>query len=386
MRFQELRDDDGTVLARGLHQSIAVVSASAPVREVITASARSKPGCVIVSVADVDAEALRAEEQAERDHEEAVTGKKAKVADAGRALEEATEVAAKTAHATSVAASHLSRFDDLASTLASAQESYEAAVRADAEAARSLAAALAELDRTLGQRHSASTSLEQARKSRENGVPDAVIHQALNLQAALARAEADRYEAVQQADETSRSARAATREALDSLETALNALTAGIARISSTPPTWGPGVPLPGLIGNYRDHLAAELTSAQEAENHAKSALNEASERLEQERGDLEDLSAVSLPLLEPHETIAHWVTSEHFDQDWAVFAEDAFSSFGAEGAASLITALSARGCQVIYLTDDPDVLGWAIALPHEVGGASTVPFAKSRSLASVGS
>ena len=89
-----------------------------------------------------------------------------------------------------MAVEDLARFDDLASRLASAEEAYEAAVRADAEAARSLAAALVELDRVLGQRHSASTSLEQARRSRDNrGVPEAVLQQAMSLQAALASAE-----------------------------------------------------------------------------------------------------------------------------------------------------------------------------------------------------
>jgi tetratricopeptide (TPR) repeat protein len=386
VRFQELRDDDGTVLARGLHPAIAVVAANALARAVVTSSARAQLGCVVVTVADVDGESKRAEEQAQQEHDAALVEKKARVADAERALQEATEVAAKTAHATSVAASHLSRFDDLASALGSAQESYEAAVRADAEAARSLAAALAELDRTLGQRHSASTSLEQARKSRDNGeVPDAVIHQALNLQAALAKAEADRYEAVQQADEICQAARKATTDALHTLEATHKALTSGAAHISAAP-AWGPGVPLPGLVGNYRDQLAAALGSAQAAESNAQGVEAAAQEGLDQERRDLDALASVSFPLLKPHETVARWVSGDHFDKDAAVFADDAFSGFGAEGAASLITALSARGCQVIYLTEDPELLGWAIALPHEVGGASTVSSSKSRALASVGS
>jgi len=387
VRFQELRDEDGTVLVRGLHPAIAVVAAHALARTVIASSVRGERGCAVVHVADVDDEAKRAEQQAQREHEAALVDKRAKVAEAETALREATEAATKAARAASVAGSHLARFDELADSLGSAQESYEAAIRADAEAARSLAAALAELDRTLGQRHSASTSLDQARKSRDNGsVPDAVIHQALNLQAALAKAEADRYDAVQQADEISRAARAATREALLSLENALNALTAGVAMIGSTPPDWGPGVPLPGLVGNYRDQLAGALTAAQSAESHCKEVESAANSRLDQERQDLEALLAVKLPLLKPHDTITQWVSSEHFDKDAAVFADDAFSGFGPEGAASLITALSARGCQVVYLTEDPELLGWAIALPHEVGGASTISSSKSRSLAAVGS
>jgi hypothetical protein len=33
----------------------------------------------------------------------------------------------------------------------------------------------------------------------------------------------------------------------------------------------------------------------------------------------------------------------------------------------------------VIYLTDDPELLGWAIGLPHEAGGASTIATSRTR-------
>ena len=46
----------------------------------------------------------------------------------------------------------------------------------------------------------------------------------MNLQAALAKAEADKHDAVQQADEISQSARAANRDALLMLEAAHTAL------------------------------------------------------------------------------------------------------------------------------------------------------------------
>ena len=55
------------------------------------------------------------------------------------------------------------------------------------------------------------------------------------------------------------------------------------------------------------------------------------------------------------------------------MFADDTFARFGTEGVATLITTLAGRGCQVIYMTNDPEVLGWAISLPHETGGASTI-------------
>jgi DNA repair exonuclease SbcCD ATPase subunit len=340
----------------------------------------STKGCKVLRPSDVEDELKRAAVTAVEQHDAAVEQKKGKVAEAENALTEASDAAQATARETTVATADLARFDDLASRLAFAEESYESAVRADAEAARSLAAALGELDRILGQRHSASTSLEQARKSRDNrGVPEAVLQQAMNLQAALAKAEADKHEAVQQADDTSQAARAASRDALVTLETAHTALRSGMALISSGAPDWGPGVPLPGLVANYRDRLAAAVAGTQAAEAHSKGVERAARNRLETERNDLDALDATGPVQLDAQGTIAQWMTGENFNQDDTVFADDAFARFDPEGVAALVTILAGRGCQVIYLTEDAEVLGWAIGLPHEAGGATTITNSRAR-------
>ncbi|MGD0811571.1 MAG: hypothetical protein ABSA91_17960 [Acidimicrobiales bacterium] len=380
MRFQELRDVDGIVLAQGLHPAIAVVAAGAAARAAAITAVVSTRGCKVLRPSDIEDELKRAAVTAVEQHESAVEQKKGKVAEAEKSLAEASDVAAAAARESTVATGDLARFDDLASRLAFAEESYESAVRADAEAARSLAAALGELDRILGQRHSASTSLEQARKSRDNrGVPEAVLQQAMNLQAALAKAEADKHESVQQADDTSQAARAASRDALVALETAHTALHSGMALISSGAPDWGPGVPLPGLVANYRDRLAAAVAGTQAAEAHAKGVERAARNRLETDRNDLDALEATGAVQLDAKGTIAQWMSSETFNQDDAVFADDAFARFDSDGVAALVTSLAGRGCQVIYLTEDAEVLGWAIGLPHEAGGATTITNSRAR-------
>ena len=380
MRFQELRDVDGIVLAQGLHPAIAVVAAGPAARAAAITAVVSTKGCKVLRPSDIEDELKRAAVTAVEQHDSAVEQKKGKVAEAETALTEASDAAQATARETTVATADLARFDDLASRLAFAEESYESAVRADAEAARSLAAALGELDRILGQRHSASTSLEQARKSRDNrGVPEAVLQQAMNLQAALAKAEADKHEAVQQADDTSQAARAASRDALVTLETAHTALRSGMALISSGAPDWGPGVPLPGLVANYRDRLAAAVAGTQAAEAHSKGVERAARNRLETERNDLDALEATGPVQLDAQGTIAQWMSGENFNQDDVVFADDAFARFDPEGVAALVTILAGRGCQVIYLTEDAEVLGWAIGLPHEAGGATTITNSRAR-------
>jgi len=380
VRFQELRDVDGIVLAQGLHPAIAVVAAGPAARAAAITAVVSTKGCKVLRPSDIEDELKRAAVTAVEQHDSAVEQKKGKVAEAEKALTEASDAAQATARETTVATADLARFDDLASRLAFAEESYESAVRADAEAARSLAAALGELDRILGQRHSASTSLEQARKSRDNrGVPEAVLQQAMNLQAALAKAEADKHEAVQQADDTSQAARAASRDALVTLETAHTALRSGMALISSGAPDWGPGVPLPGLVANYRDRLAAAVAGTQAAEAHSKGVERAARNRLESERNDLDALEATGPVQLDAQGTIAQWMSGENFNQDDTVFADDAFARFDPEGVAALVTILAGRGSQVVYLTEDAEVLGWAIGLPHEAGGATTITNSRAR-------
>lgn len=380
MRFQELRDADGTVLARGLHPAIAVVAASATARATVTSAVANSKGCRVIHAKDVDDRLSRATAEAVERHETAVVEKKDRVAEAEKALDDASAVSLNASRQTSVANGDLASFDELAGRLAAAEEEYEAAVRDDAEAARSLAAALGELDRILGQRHSASTSLEQARKARDNrGVPEAVITQAMNLQAALAKAEAEKHDLVRQADESSQAARKASRNALLALESAHDALRHGMAQIAGGAPDWGAGVPLPGLVANYRDHLAAAVSAAETAEAEAKALERTARARLEQERHDLEVLVGTGAAVLDPLKTADQWLASDDFSSDDAVVADDAFARFGPEGVASLLTTVSGRGCQVIYLTEEPEVLGWAIGLPHEAGGATTISSGRDR-------
>ena len=380
MRFQELRDADGTVIAKGLHPAIAVVAAGAVARAAAISAVVSTKGSIILHSSDVEDELRRAAVAAVEQHEVAVAHKQTKGADAQHALQQAVDAGLKTSRETTTASNDLTRFDELATRLAAAEESYEVAVRADAEAARAVATALGELDRILGQRHSASTSLDQARKSGDGqGVPEAVIHQAMNLQAALAAAEAEKRQAVQQSDDVSQVTRLASRDALQAREAAHGALRSGMSLISAGTPDWGPGMPLPGLVSNYRDSLGSTLAAAQAAEGEAKNVERAARSRLEQEGYDLDVLVGASPAQVDPRTTITEWVSSERFSRDDAVFADEAFSRFGAEGTAALLSTLAGRGCQVIYLTDDSEVLGWAIGLPHEAGGASTIATCRAR-------
>ena len=385
MRFQELHDTDGTAVARGLHPAIAVVSADPQARTAVTSAVRDTAGCIIVEASDLEDELRRAEKEALDRHDAEIATRKSNVAEAKSAVGVADQAAADAASAASKATNDLRRFDELAKDLSAAQEGYEAAVRTEAEAARSLATALAELDRALGQRHTADAPLEQARKARDNsGVPEAVLQQALSLQAALAKAEAEKQDAVRQADEISQTARGATQQTFAALETANKTLADAVAGMSS-PPEWGEGVPLPGLVANYRDALAAAAASAATADSQAQGVVAAARSRLEDEQHSLAEVTKAKKPLVEPLEALVAWVNGAHFQPDEAVFADEAFARFGVEGTETLITALSARGNQVIYLTEDVNLLGWAIGLPHEAGSVSKISTPKPGPLVEVG-
>ena len=380
MRFEELRDVDGSVLAQGLHPAVAVVAASPAAREAATSAFFSGEGAEIITAPEVEHQLQRAAAIAQEQHAGSVDQKRALVAEAEQAFRAAKNEADRATHDAAVATEDLARFDDLSTRLASAEEAYQTAVRADAEAARLLAAALSELDRVLGQRHSASASIDQARTARDSrGVPEAVIQQAMNLQSALAGSERERREAAEQADEMSMAARTASRQAMAVLVAAEDALRAGTVCMSSGTPDWGEGLPLPGLVTNYRDHLATVASTAQAAEAQAKAAERSAEAGLEQGQRELDALVAAGPPALEPQEIIENWAGAERFAAIDCVLADDAFERFGPQAATALISAFAAGGRQVIYLTDDADLLGWAIGLPHETGGASTIPASRVR-------
>lgn len=380
MRFQELRDTSGALLVRGLHPGIAVVAANPSARAAAVASLEVSGGSRVIRASDVDSELARASMAAATQHDAHVEEKRGDVAAAERCLADAVATAERAVHDASVAAGDLARFGDLADRLGSAEEGFEAAVRAQAEAARSLAAALGELDHVREQRRIASASLDQARSSRDNrGVPEPVVQQAVNVQAALATAETTKVQAVQQADEIYEGARAAARYALDALQSAHGALEASLASVSVDRPEWGPGVPLPGLVTNFRDHLAARLVAAQEAEQQAKETEATARDRLGADEQELASLVAAGAPRLDPLEVALQWANAQQPPRDEAVVADDAFSQFGPEGVAALVTTFSAHGCQVIYMTEEPSVLAWAIGLPSEAGAATTVAGTRQR-------
>ena len=383
LRFQELRDTDGAVLVQGLHPAIAVVAANAGARAGAVAALEDAGGCKIVRAGDLDEELALASRAAAEEHEARLSEKRDQVAGAERALAEAADAAVKAVHEAARGASDLARFEDLADRLASAEEGYEAAVRAEAEAARSLAASLSELDHVLDQRRSANASLDEARSSRDNrGVPEAVVQQAVNVQAALASAEAAKNQAVEQADEYYQGARAAAREALAALQEAHSSLSQSLVSTGSPDPGWGPGIPLPGLVANHRDQLAARLSAAGSAETSAKGAEAAARSRLESQQQELAALESAGVPELDPLEVALQWANAQEVAREDAVVADDAFRGFGPEGVAALVTTFSERGCQVIYLTEDPSVLSWAIGLPSQAGAATTVGTSRSHRFA----
>lgn len=445
MRLRELGDPEGAVLAQGFHESITVVSATRAARAALLAALPSETA-LVVRASDLDAELERAAEAAEARYQGQIEETRGLVAAASAALDEARRSLEEAVHEAKVASVELEGFEQLAERLASAEENYEAAVRAEAETARSLATALSELDRVLAQRQSASASVDEARKSRDNqGVPEAVLTQALNVQAALGEAFASRQEAVKQADATYQDARSAARHALGTLESAHHALRQGIAPaygpnrangrydltgdddnrseladlrdMSNTadlggladvgpfgfpdsPAAFpernaaqsgplagplGPGVPLRGVVGNYRDGLAARARSAQAAERRARDVEAAALSHLAALERDLEALLSAGGPEPPGLEVALEWARTTDLAPESALVADDAFARFGAQGVAALLEAIAGRGCQVVYLTEDPAVLSWAIGLPREVGAATAATTPRPRRLALVG-
>jgi hypothetical protein len=176
----------------------------------------------------------------------------------GLSLPQAVEVELKTSHP--VPTKQLARFDELAARLADAEDSYAVAVRADTDAAQAAATALAKLDGVLSQRYRVSALLDHVRKY-GRGNAEAAMRQAMQLQAELAAAESENRQAIRQAEEISEVTRAASLNALLAREAAHIALRSAMPMISAQTPDWGPDIPLPVLVANYRDALVKALVA-----------------------------------------------------------------------------------------------------------------------------
>ncbi len=88
-------------------------------------------------------------------------------------------------------------------------------------------------------------------------------------------------------------------------------------------------------------------------------------------KGELDDLVTAGPPVEDPVTAIQSWLNETEVSE--VALANDAFERFDEEGVVTLVEALARRGCQVVYLTDDPEILSWAIGLPDGCGGASTM-------------
>ena len=176
----------------------------------------------------------------------------------GLLLQQAVDAERETTRLSPTATDQLARFDELANRLAEAEESYAVAVRADADAAQAAATALGDLDRVLSQRYRVSALLDHVRKYGRGNAP-AALRQAMDLQAALARDEAENRQAVRRADEISELTRVASLNGLLAREAAHIALRSATSLIGAGTPDWGPDIPLPVLVSNYRDALVRAL-------------------------------------------------------------------------------------------------------------------------------
>ena len=192
---------------------------------------------------------------------------------------------------------------------------------------------------------------------------------------ALERSDEEYHVGVRDADAAATAAEASLERATAALSDAIRKL----RRISEAlPPALRPkpsNDPL-GELPLLRETLAGEV-------ERADVALSTASRELERARADIDDTQA---------ELDAHLTTQPSHDlvpddlrraigrmlgtSDVPAVLDDPFDGFMADERAEMLEALAASTRQrpVVLLTDDLETLGWAIALPDEVGTVTGVP------------
>lgn len=376
MPIRDLSDGAGLILA-GLHAPIAMVETPPETRARVRAALEQQEGVAVVDAAGVVGrlsddrdrlKALRAQSLAH--HEAEVTRLRQARHEAGEALADAHA-------AVEAALGSLDEYDRAEKELGLALARRDEATAAEAAEARRLAAVLERRERLMRQRDDAMRAIRElevegpVRRSAE------MRGQVAQLEMGLARAEAEQTRAEQMAEATLQQARATRLAAGAEVNRADAAVRAELPGFPGVPATdWPPGPPLPVLLAERRDRLAGVLGERYAAIAAARATLDAASDALrtaERESGEA-NRGAVSVVVSSAVDFLLGAAQDQPLENVQTVVCDDPFAGMEVSVVASVLERLVRGGTtQVIYLTSDPPLLGWAQSMPPELGGLTTI-------------
>jgi hypothetical protein len=296
---------------------------------------------------------------------EAVQRQQARVDDARGALRRAGATLADAEAALAGARAALSQLDALESELADAHAGRDRAADAEADELLRVSDILRRRQRLAHQRRDAANALAQLRASGGDRPSAETRRQVANIEAALSRAETEQSEAegkVEAALTHARDLRLAAVAALERADTGLRLVVP-----SAVTASWPPGPPLPTAIADHRAALVDGVAEAESRLRQAEETCEAAGTYAEQQERDL-DAARQARQLADRAEVIAELLDP----QGATLLIDEAFTAADLDRVGPALEQLSTSGAaRIVYLSEEPAVLAWAIGLPHAVGGIS---------------
>jgi hypothetical protein len=390
MNIGKLHTSESRYSVPAVHPRLAAIKASAEQRADLVTSARSS-GAVIVGRGDVG-EAMAADlRRREAAHKVAVEAQRARLSKALAYLEQAVALEEEAIGRRSGLTGAVADFDLLAADAMHADRRRNEAWADRRRALQLLVDAADQLEKVQVQRRGAAADLDEAqtqfRDIRPSGPADGETPGALaELQRHVSAVHAvlDKAESEQQA--AARHAEQQLVSAIAGVADADAAMAAIWSRLSQTVAEdligrWGRGHPEAGMIAEHREALVSSGPSLEGAQSRAAATVVAATGDRDAEARRLDELDGPGAEPVRVLDAIRTWLASVvdgHADNSLApapVVLDNAFADTDPGVRAELMTYLIAASArtQLLYLTDQVDVLAWAISLPDDIGGLNHV-------------
>jgi hypothetical protein len=390
MNIGKLHTTDSRYSVPAVHPRLAVIKASAEQRADLVSAARSSEAVILdqSDVGDALATDLRRRQAA---HALAVEAQEACLATANAFLEEAVAVEDEAISRRTGLTSAIAEFDLLAADAMQADRRRNEAWADRRRALQLLVDAADQLERVQIQRRGAASDLNEAqthfRDVRQPGPADSDAADALAelqqhvsaVHRVLDAAETDQQAAARHAEHQLVSAMAGVSDA----DAAMAAIWARLGQTVADDllGRWGHGHPEPGMIAEHREALVSSGASLDGDQTRAAAAVVGATGDRDAEALRLHELDGPDAEPARVLEAMRSWlatVADEHASggpQPAPVVLDDAFAEIDPGVRGDLMTAVIAASArtQLLYMTDQVDVLAWAISLPDDIGGLDHV-------------
>jgi hypothetical protein len=383
MDIRQLHTEDHRYSVPAVHPRLAVIKASAVQRPGLVRAAQATASAVVVNRTDTDAAVAADARRRQEAHARAVAAQQAQLDAASANLDEAEAHEAEAEDLWAASAQAVASFDQLATEVTHADARRERAWTDRRSALHEMVEAVDQLERVQEQRRQAASALKEAEaRSRDTRHPGAVRQAGVDPAAEQLQAHIVALHAALDKAEEERQAQATlAQEELVLAMTAVSASDTTMADLwerlgqfvtEELLSRWGHGHPEPGMIAEQRTVMVAAEEATERVRSHAAAAAMVARHHRDDEAGLLDALDG---PGAEPSRVLdalriwlaaiaaAHATTGP---EPAPVILDDPFAQLDPvvrSGLIETLGGLSAR-TQLLYLTDQVDVLAWAISLP----------------------